>query len=328
LSLEIHANPQNHQIENRLENQAHLQNEKGLNLQKGKNLALLENLDLLKDALHEENQEVHLQNEKGLNLQKGKNLALLEDLNFLKEESLDHQEEELLILHLYENIATIVVLITQILIKNQNQVLLLQGNQKKEEKKRRGPPSPEQTNYEWGQKRQEAPTDDKKDEKKTVKTVKPIFELSGKLSEHQRITENGLLLKFSEPPDAKIPTNRHWVLIPFKDGNPLETISLTGRSSFLLGKDRNVAQIPIDHPSCSKQHAVIQFREVKNTDDITGETKKQVKPYIMDLQSTNGTLLNDEKIDSLRYIELKEKDILKFAFSSREYVVLNEEMVS
>jgi len=29
---------------------------------------------------------------------------------------------------------------------------------------------------------------------------------------------------------------------------------------FLFGKDRRIADVPIDHPSCSRQHAVICFR--------------------------------------------------------------------
>lgn len=47
-------------------------------------------------------------------------------------------------------------------------------------------------------------------------------------------------------------------------------------------------------------------------------------PYIIDLSSANGTFLNGEKIEPQRYYELKEKDSLKFGFSSREYIVLHE----
>ena len=37
------------------------------------------------------------------------------------------------------------------------------------------------------------------------------------------------------------------------------------QSGYLLGRDRKVADIPVDHPSCSKQHAVLQFRSVEYT---------------------------------------------------------------
>ena len=50
----------------------------------------------------------------------------------------------------------------------------------------------------------------------------------------------------------------------------------------------------------------------------------RVLPYIIDLGSANGTYLNTERIEPQRYYELKEKDMVKFGFSSREYVLLHE----
>jgi len=44
----------------------------------------------------------------------------------------------------------------------------------------------------------------------------------------------------------------------------------------------------------------------------------------MDLQSTNGSFLNGEKIDDSRYYELREKDSLKFGTSTREFVLLRD----
>ena len=48
------------------------------------------------------------------------------------------------------------------------------------------------------------------------------------------------------------------------------------------------------------------------------------RPYIIDLQSANGTLLNNERIEAQRYIELREGDCLKFGESTREYILLVE----
>ena len=50
----------------------------------------------------------------------------------------------------------------------------------------------------------------------------------------------------------------------------------------------------------------------------------RVLPYIIDLGSANGTYLNTERIEPQKYYELKEKDMVKFGFSSREYVLLHE----
>ena len=35
------------------------------------------------------------------------------------------------------------------------------------------------------------------------------------------------------------------------------------QSAYLAGRDRRVADIPTDHPSCSSQHAVLQYRLVR-----------------------------------------------------------------
>jgi len=48
------------------------------------------------------------------------------------------------------------------------------------------------------------------------------------------------------------------------------------------------------------------------------------RPYVIDLESTNGTYVNNQRIEPARYYELKEKDMIKFGFSSREYILLHE----
>ena len=50
--------------------------------------------------------------------------------------------------------------------------------------------------------------------------------------------------------------------------------------------------------------------------------KFAVKPYIMDLDSTNGTHVNKERVPGRRYYELRERDVLTFGNSSREFVIL------
>lgn len=55
-----------------------------------------------------------------------------------------------------------------------------------------------------------------------------------------------------------------------------------------------------------------------------GTVGRRVRPYIIDLGSGNGTYLNNQRIEPQRYYELKEKDVIKFGFSSREYVLLHE----
>ncbi|KAK9072376.1 hypothetical protein SSX86_008810 [Deinandra increscens subsp. villosa] len=156
----------------------------------------------------------------------------------------------------------------------------------------------------------------------TKEKQKPSFELSGKLAaETNRV--KGVTLLFTEPPDARKPVTR-WRLYVFKGGEVLnEPLYVHRQTCYLFGRERRVADIPTDHPSCSKQHAVLQYRQVeKELPD--GMLAKEVRPYIMDLGSTNGTFINDNRIEPERYYELMEKDTIKFGNSSREYVLLHE----
>ncbi|XP_003788208.1 smad nuclear-interacting protein 1 [Otolemur garnettii] len=158
-------------------------------------------------------------------------------------------------------------------------------------------------------------------EKEVPVKEKPSFELSGALLEDTN-TFRGVVIKYSEPPEARIPKKR-WRLYPFKNDEVLPVMYIHRQSAYLLGRHRRIADIPIDHPSCSKQHAVFQYRLVEYT-RADGTVGRRVKPYIIDLGSGNGTFLNNKRIEPQRYYELKEKDVLKFGFSSREYVLLHE----
>jgi smad nuclear-interacting protein 1 len=151
--------------------------------------------------------------------------------------------------------------------------------------------------------------------------VQPNFGTTGKLAEASNMV-NGVSLKWVEPSDAMKPTKR-WRLYVFKGKEALEPYHIHRQSAYLLGRERRVADIPLDHPSCSSQHAVLQFRLTSKTS--AGKTTKLVRPYVMDLGSTNGTYVNGERIEAERYVELLERDLLRFGYSSREYVLLHEE---
>lgn len=149
-------------------------------------------------------------------------------------------------------------------------------------------------------------------DKKPEISTEPTFKLSGALAKDTN-TYKGVVIKYNEPTEAQKPDQR-WFIYPFKGTESLDPIPIYRQSAYLLGRDRNIADIPIDHPSCSKQHAVIQFRKVKG----------KVCPYIIDLESANKTKLNNDTIEPRRYYQLFEKDVIKFGFSTREYVIMHE----
>lgn len=103
------------------------------------------------------------------------------------------------------------------------------------------------------------------------------------------------------------------------------------QSCYLFGRDRTVVDIATEHPSCSKQHAVIQFRQVTKRNEF-GDVQRSVKyvilrshrPFLIDLDSANGCYVNGDDVPPSRYYELRSGDTCQFGASTREYVLLDE----
>lgn len=108
---------------------------------------------------------------------------------------------------------------------------------------------------------------------------KPNFAPSGLLAAEtntvKAVDGSSTVLKYNEPPEARKPVIG-WRLYVFKDAEQvgastfipnylvdcidevLELLHIHRQSAYLVGRDRLVADIAIEHPSCSKQHAVFQ----------------------------------------------------------------------
>jgi smad nuclear-interacting protein 1 len=156
---------------------------------------------------------------------------------------------------------------------------------------------------------------------------KPNFKPTGALAKAaNRVEGTKISLKYNEPAEArKPPPSQPWRIFVFKGDDVVDTLELWQKSCWLLGRSHEVVDYVLEHPSSSGQHAAIQFRYIQKTvEDEYGVKSKRgkVKPYIIDLESSNGTELNGESVEASRYFELRDKDILKFAGSEREYVVM------
>ncbi|KAK1757223.1 SMAD/FHA domain-containing protein [Echria macrotheca] len=155
---------------------------------------------------------------------------------------------------------------------------------------------------------------------------KPNFGNSGLLAAASNAVTQAdgttVTLKYHEPPEARKPAPRDvWKLFVFKGPDIVDTIELSTRSCWLVGRDSAVVDLLAEHPSISKQHAVIQFRYTEKRNEY-GDKIGRVKPYLIDLESANGTRLNDDKVPESRYLELKDKDMIQFGSSTREYVLM------
>lgn len=107
----------------------------------------------------------------------------------------------------------------------------------------------------------------------------------------------------------------------FKGKDLVDTIYLHQRSAWLVGRDQKVTDYLLEHPSISKQHAVIQFRHITSTNEY-GDKSSRVKPYLIDLESANGTKMNGKAVEASRFVELVDGDVVVFGESEREYVMM------
>lgn len=119
---------------------------------------------------------------------------------------------------------------------------------------------------------------------------KPNFKPTGLLAkEANTVAGSNVILKYHEPPEARKPSSKdQWRLYIFKKNELADTVHLYSRSVWLMGRDQKVTDLLLEHPSVSKQHAVIQFRHTTSTNEY-GDKFSRVKPYVIDLDSANGT---------------------------------------
>ncbi|KAL2057707.1 hypothetical protein ABVK25_002091 [Lepraria finkii] len=152
---------------------------------------------------------------------------------------------------------------------------------------------------------------------------KPNYAPTGKLAaETNTVANTTIVLKYNEPPEARLPPlSSPWRLYVFKGSDLLETLPLHERSCWLFGRERAVVDFATEHPSCSKQHAVLQFRYTEKKNEW-GERKGGVKLYVIDLESANGTRVNGERVPERQFFELRSGDVVTFGDSTREYVLM------
>jgi smad nuclear-interacting protein 1 len=120
-----------------------------------------------------------------------------------------------------------------------------------------------------------------------------------------------IVSKYSPPVDACGPEG-DWRIFVFEGEDLVETLYLHRKGHFKFGREPELADIVVDNPSCSKEHAVIQYRKKPG--------KKEAKLYLIDLESINGTKINHEKIVPAHFIEIIDDDVVTFGDSPKEYV--------
>ncbi|KAG3120575.1 hypothetical protein PI125_g1036 [Phytophthora idaei] len=121
-------------------------------------------------------------------------------------------------------------------------------------------------------------------------------------------------MAFSAPKWASSPARRNHqaTLQVEKGGECIEQISVGIRSCYVLGRSEELSDVWLQHPSISRQHAVVAH-----------DNKERV--CLMDLGSAQGTFVNDQEIEPNQPRALKSGDHIKFGASTRTYVFQSPE---
>lgn len=93
-----------------------------------------------------------------------------------------------------------------------------------------------------------------------------------------------------------------------KDGAIVSTVPLHTRTHYIAGRQPDVCDIQMDHPSISREHAAI----------VNGEDGCL---FIVDLDSAQKTLVNKKPLTSRTFERLFVGDMVRFGVSTRMYIV-------
>ncbi|KAL4502445.1 hypothetical protein ABPG72_012032 [Tetrahymena utriculariae] len=93
-----------------------------------------------------------------------------------------------------------------------------------------------------------------------------------------------------------------------KNGVPIEEKDISYKPFLLLGKYQDLCDFVLEHPTISRKHAIVQHK-------ANGEI------FIYDLGSSHGTFVNNKRLPSKIYHKLNPFDSLRFANSTRIYIL-------
>jgi pSer/pThr/pTyr-binding forkhead associated (FHA) protein len=117
--------------------------------------------------------------------------------------------------------------------------------------------------------------------------------------------------RYDEPSWSAAPVEKFQLEV-LKDGSIVATVDLDQKAYYTLGRQPDIVDIVMDHPSISRMHAVLNFRD-------------DGALMLRDLGSAQGTQLNKQLCDKNTYYRVYVGDMIKFGASTRKYIVLGPE---
>lgn len=164
-------------------------------------------------------------------------------------------------------------------------------------------------------------------ENKTEVKVKPDFDTTERvddfwqkappkktavLSPAEQLSQKQTAIPYKEPSWSTLCEEEQFALEVIKNGAIIDNIDLKPKAFHVIGRLPS-CDIPMEHPSLSRHHAVLQYS--------SGNSEQYPKGwYLYDLDSTHGTWINKNKVPSQKYHRIRVDYVLKFGGSSRYFV--------
>ena len=96
-------------------------------------------------------------------------------------------------------------------------------------------------------------------------------------------------------------------LLVEKDGKKIDKLFLQKKSYFIFGKAKG-SDFILENPTISRFHSCIYF-------------SSETEVVLIDLNSTHGTNLNKNRMESLLQYRLNKGDVIRFGTSERSYTI-------
>lgn len=128
------------------------------------------------------------------------------------------------------------------------------------------------------------------------------------LSPAEQLSQKQTAIPYKEPSWSTV-CEEQFALEVIKNGAIIDNIDLTPKAFHVIGRLPS-CDIPMEHPSLSRHHAVLQYSN--------GNSEQYPKGwYLYDLDSTHGTWINKNKVPSQKHHRIRVDYVLKFGGSSR-----------
>ena len=119
-------------------------------------------------------------------------------------------------------------------------------------------------------------------------------------------------LAYKEPSWSAVPMQPYSLEI-LKNGCIISTINLSQKAFHVVGR-LPTCDISMEHPSVSRHHAIFQYKR-------DSEDERKSGFYLYDMGSTHGTFVNKAQIRAKTFYRLKVGFVVKFAGSSRLFIL-------